>query len=46
MVLIPRENSLGMMNVNIGISPLSLGILETSNERFRYHYPPVRLLPQ
>ena len=36
----PRENSLGMMNMNIGISPWSPGILEKSNERVRYHHPP------
>ena len=35
-----RENSLGMMNMNIGISPWSPGILEKSNERVRYHHPP------
>ena len=36
----PREHSLGMMNMNIGISPWSPGILEKSNERVRYHHPP------
>ena len=36
----PRENSLGMMNMNIGISPWSPGILEKSNQRVRYHHPP------